>query len=144
MITCYTAGYQGHTIETFLDLLAGNGIEHLIDVRQLPFSRKPDFSKKRLQAHLEAAGIAYTHIPALGTPKPLRDEIRRTKDYAEFFAQMRALLEENEPALEEALAIVRSSRSLLLCFEADVSTCHRLVVAEALQQRDPDISLVHL
>jgi uncharacterized protein (DUF488 family) len=86
MSVLYTAGYQGHTIETFLDLLAGNGVEHLIDVRQLPFSRKPDFSKKRLAAHLAAAGVRYTHLVALGTPKPLRDEVRRSKDYAAFFA----------------------------------------------------------
>jgi len=75
--TLFTTGYQGHTIETFLDLLLAHGIAHVIDVRQLPFSRKPDFSKKRLTAHLAAVGIAYTHLVELGTPKPLRDEVRR-------------------------------------------------------------------
>ena len=76
-LTFFTAGYQGHNIETFLDLLMSHGVEQLIDVRQLPFSRKPDFSKKRLTAHLAGVGIAYTHLAALGTPKPLRDEVRR-------------------------------------------------------------------
>jgi uncharacterized protein (DUF488 family) len=64
--TLFTVGYQGHTIETFLDLLLAYGITHIIDVRQLPFSRKPDFSKKRLTAHLAAVGIGYTHLVQLG------------------------------------------------------------------------------
>src|SRR5215204_5613931 len=55
-LTLFTAGYQGHNIETFLDLLMAHGVEQLIDVRQLPFSRKPDFSKKRLTAHLDSVG----------------------------------------------------------------------------------------
>jgi uncharacterized protein (DUF488 family) len=144
MLTLYTAGYQGHTIETFLDLLGGHAIEHLIDVRQLPFSRKPDFSKKRLSGHLEAAGVGYSHIVGLGTPKPLRDEVRRTKDYETFFAQMRACLVDQGEALEEALALVRARRCLLLCFEAEATTCHRWVVVEALQQRAEEIEAVHL
>ncbi|HWQ14754.1 MAG TPA: DUF488 domain-containing protein [Roseiflexaceae bacterium] len=143
MLTLYTAGYQGHTIETFLDLLGGHAIEHLIDVRQLPFSRKPDFSKKRLRAHLEAAGVGYSHIVGLGTPKPLRDEVRRTKDYAAFFAHMRTCLAEQGDALEEALALVRTRRCLLLCFEADPAACHRTVVAEALQERARDLEVIH-
>jgi uncharacterized protein (DUF488 family) len=143
MSVLYTAGYQGHTIETFLDLLAGNGVEHLIDVRQLPFSRKPDFSKKRLAAHLAAAGVRYTHLVALGTPKPLRDEVRRSKDYAAFFAAVRAVLAAQTAALDEAAALVRAEHCLLLCFEADVATCHRLAVAEAVRERIPDIDLRH-
>src|SRR5215212_3957729 len=87
-LTFFTAGYQGHNIETFLDLLVSHGVEQLIDVRQLPFSRKPDFSKKRLTTHLAGVGIAYTHLAALGTPKPLRDEVRREHDFPAFFAAM--------------------------------------------------------
>jgi uncharacterized protein (DUF488 family) len=143
MSVLYTAGYQGHTIETFLDLLAGNRIEHLIDVRQLPFSRKPDFSKKRLAAHLEASGIRYTHLVALGTPKELRDDVRRNKDYEAFFAAVRAVIAGQPEALEQAAALVQSERCLLLCFEADVATCHRLAVAEALRERIPELRLNH-
>jgi uncharacterized protein (DUF488 family) len=144
MIVLYTAGYQGHTIETFLDLLLGNGIERVLDVRQLPFSRKPDFSKKRFGAHLAAAGVEYTHMAALGTPKLLRDEVRRSKDYEAFFAQVRAVIGGQSEALEEALGLVGAGRCLLLCFESDVTTCHRLVVAEALRERQPEIELRHV
>src|SRR5919107_21329 len=92
-LTLFTAGYQGHNIETFLDLLVSHGVEQLIDVRQLPFSCKPDFSKKRLTAHLAGVGIAYTHLAALGTPKPLRDELRREHDFPAFFAAMQEVID---------------------------------------------------
>ena len=133
-LTFFTAGYQGHSIETFLDLLLSHGVEQLIDVRQLPFSRKPDFSKKRLTAHLAGVGIAYTHLGALGTPKPLRDEVRRTHDFPAFFAAMQAIIAAQPEALREALELARGRPSVLLCFEANHAECHRLVVAQAIER----------
>jgi uncharacterized protein (DUF488 family) len=134
MLRFYTAGYQGHSIETFLDLLQAHGIRHLIDVRQLPFSRKPDFSKKRLTAHLEQAGIGYTHLVALGTPKELRDEVRRNHDYPAFFAAMDAIVAAQPEAVHQTLDLARAQLSVLLCFEANYAECHRLVVAHALER----------
>ncbi|HNP73617.1 MAG TPA: DUF488 domain-containing protein [Kouleothrix sp.] len=145
MTKLFTAGYQGHSIETFLDLLAGHGVAHVIDVRQLPFSRKPDFSKKRLAAHLAAASIGYTHLVALGTPKPLRDEVRRSHDFPAFFAAMDALVAAQPEALAEALAIARAQPSALLCFEANPHECHRLSVASALERiAGAALEVVHL
>jgi uncharacterized protein (DUF488 family) len=133
-LTLFTAGYQGHNIETFLDLLMSHGVEQLIDVRQLPFSRKPDFSKKRLTAHLAGVGIAYMHVAALGTPKPLRDEVRREHDYPAFFAAMQAIIDAQPEALREALQLAWARPSVLLCFEASYAECHRLVVAQAIER----------
>lgn len=133
-LTLFTTGYQGHTIETFLDLLLAHGIAHVIDVRQLPFSRKPDFSKKRLTAHLAVVGIDYTHLVQLGTPKPLRDEVRRTRDYPAFFAAMDAIVAAQPEALRTALDIARAQPSALLCFEANPAECHRRSVAQAIAQ----------
>jgi uncharacterized protein (DUF488 family) len=145
MKTLFTIGYQGRTIDDVLELLQAHGVEHLIDVRQLPFSRKPDFSKRRLQAHLEAVGIAYTHLVDLGTPKALRDEVRRTHDYSTFFAKLEALLAEQPAALDTALAIASSQPSVLLCFEADYRECHRLSVANAMAARaDAPLEVAHL
>jgi uncharacterized protein (DUF488 family) len=141
----FTAGYQGHTIEAFLDLLLANGVEQVIDVRQLPFSRKPDFSKKRLTAHLVAAGIGYTHLVELGTPKALRDEIRRTHDYEAFFAAIEAIVAVQPAAVQTAWNLARERPSVLLCFEDDVATCHRLVVAQAIERLAAgECTVVHL
>jgi uncharacterized protein (DUF488 family) len=141
----FTVGYQGHTIETFLDLLLAHGVAHIIDVRQLPFSRKPDFSKKRLTAHLAAVGIGYTHLVQLGTPKPLRDELRRTHDYPAFFAAMDAIVAAQPEALQAALDIAQSQPAALLCFEANQAECHRASVARAVEQLAADqCVVVHL
>ena len=133
-LTFFTAGYQGHNIETFLDLLMSHGVEQLLDVRQLPFSRKPDFSKKRLTAHLAGVGIAYTHLAALGTPKSLRDELRREHDLPAFFAAMQVIIDAQPEALEQALELAQARPSVLLCFEANHAECHRLVVAQAIKR----------
>jgi len=144
-LSLFTAGYQGHNIETFLDLLMSHGVEQLIDVRQLPFSRKPDFSKKRLTAHLAGVGIAYTHLAALGTPKPLRDELRRTHDFAALFAAMQPIIDAQPEALQQALALARARASVLLCFEASHTECHRLVVAQAIERlAEGSCAVVHL
>jgi uncharacterized protein (DUF488 family) len=145
MTKLFTAGYQGHSIETFLDLLTAHGVAHVVDVRQLPFSRKPDFSKKRLAAHLAGAAIGYTHIVALGTPKVLRDEVRHSHDYPAFFAAMDALIAGQPEALRQALGLAQAQPSALLCFEANPLECHRLSVARALEQlAGPTLEVIHL
>jgi uncharacterized protein (DUF488 family) len=145
MITLFTVGYQGHSIETFLDLVLAHGVEQIIDVRQLPFSRKPDFSKKRLAAHLAEVEIAYTHLGALGTPKELRDEVRHSHDYDAFMAAMEAIIAGQPEALQMALELAQARPSALLCFEARAAECHRLVVAQALERLSAGQSaLVHL
>jgi uncharacterized protein (DUF488 family) len=145
MTTLFTVGYQGHTIETFLDLLLAHDVAQIIDVRQLPFSRKPDFSKKRLAAHLASVGIAYTHVVALGTPKVLRDEVRRTHDYTGFFEAMEAIVAAQPDALQAALEMARAKPSALLCFEAQASECHRLVVAQAIERlSEGQCAVVHI
>lgn len=144
MTTFFTIGYQGIGFDQFRELLLAHGITRVIDVRQRPQSRKPDFGKKRLMEHLAAEGIAYTHLVELGTPQQLRDEVRRTHDYDAFFAAMRPVIAAQPAALDEALALIDESPCALLCFEADERTCHRLAVAEALLARAPGLNIVHL
>lgn len=144
MTTLFTIGYQGHTVDTLIDTLRAHGVAHLLDVRKLPISRKRGFAKKALAAHLAEAGIGYTHIAALGTPKDLRDEVRRTHDYPAFFAAMEAVIAGQPAALDEALAIARAQPSALLCFEANHAECHRDTVANALVRRDQALVIEHV
>ncbi len=145
MQTLFSLGYQGHSIATFIDVLRAHGITAVIDVRERPYSRKPDFSKKRLSAHLAAAGIDYAHVVELGTPKPIRDEVRRSKDYGAFFAAVRPLVEAEEAALQAVLAQAMAETCALLCYEGPVTECHRLAVAEALLARAGGaLEIVHL
>ncbi|MBN8905759.1 MAG: DUF488 domain-containing protein, partial [Rhodospirillales bacterium] len=71
-----TIGYEGATIDGVVGALRAAGTELLIDVRAVPQSRKPGFSKRQLAAGLDEAGIRYLHLVGLGTPKPGRDAAR--------------------------------------------------------------------
>jgi uncharacterized protein (DUF488 family) len=88
----FTAGYEGTTIHTFITTLQTNNVDCVLDVRAIAFSRKPGFSKTALARNLENANIHYVHLPDLGTPKPVREKLKSTSDYKNFFETMDAHL----------------------------------------------------
>ena len=73
----FTIGYEATTMADFLAALARAGVQRVIDVRALPLSRRPGFSKTSLAASLAEAGIGYVHLKALGTPKRGRDAAKK-------------------------------------------------------------------
>ena len=62
--TLFTLGYEGLTIEAFIARLQSAQVKTVVDVRELPLSRKKGFSKSAFCAALSAHGIAYLHAPA--------------------------------------------------------------------------------
>src|SRR6185369_12843167 len=72
----FTIGYEGSTMPEFLAARRKAGVERVIDVRALPLSRRPGFSKTPLRLALEEAGIEYVHLKALGTPAEGRTAAR--------------------------------------------------------------------
>lgn len=134
--TIWTIGYEAAGFGGVLAALRDAAIATVIDVRDLPLSRRAGFSKSILAASLAEAGIAYVHLKALGTPKEGRIAARR-RDYARFWSivEDRLRTPEAEFALQSVADIARAGRSALLCFEADPRLCHRLRVAQALEQR---------
>ena len=128
-----TVGYQGTVADTLIRGLVGAGVRRVIDVRAIPMSRKPGFSKRILAASLAASGIDYAHLPGLGTPKPGRDAARRgdrgelERIYGAHLGTATALA-----ALATALELSGARTSCLLCFEADPGCCHRRLVADRL------------
>ena len=130
----HTIGYEGLTLSQFLDLLKQEGIEHLVDIREAPVSRKAEFSKASLAQAVEGVGIGYTHIRALGCPKPIRDRHKETRDWARYTRDFCIYLDGQAPALRELRKIMAAFRTCLLCYEADPRRCHRLYVAEAVTQ----------
>ena len=134
-----TIGYEGTTVAQFLDALRDAGVELLVDVRAVASSRRPGFSKSRLAANLEEAGIGYVHLRGLGTPADGRAAARAGRH-----AEMHRIFREHlgtDDALEDMERLVdlaMSGRRLcLLCFEADPRQCHRSLVAQALSARLP-------
>jgi uncharacterized protein (DUF488 family) len=129
-------GYEKAGFADFRRTLLEAGVAAVIDVRDLPMSRRAGFSKRQLQAGLEEAGILYAHLKALGTPKEGRVAAQQ-RQYDRFWSIVDETLATPaaEAALGEAAEIARRHRSCLLCYEADHRYCHRSRVAELLQRR---------
>ena len=129
----FTIGYEKSTIDAFVNRLADAEIEVLVDVRELPLSRKKGFSKNGLNAAVREAGIEYLHVKALGDPKPGRDAARAGNHdlFIEIFTQHMDS-EAALSALTELADTVRGKRICLTCFERHHEGCHRKIVAERL------------
>jgi uncharacterized protein (DUF488 family) len=139
----YTLGYEGSAIEDFLAALQRAKIELVVDVRALPLSRKPGFSKTVLAKTLEKEGIGYAHRVALGTPKPIRARYKSDGDFAVLSRDFHKYLAHQELALAELVDLVKGKRACLVCFEADPALCHRSIVAEEARKRGAS-KVVHL
>ena len=137
MRTLATIGYEQASLAEFIGALAGAGVKQLIDVREVPISRKQGFSKRALAEALGAAGIGYAHMRALGDPKPGREAARRG-DYNAFRAIYSAHLasDDAKTALDETGALAAVAPSCLMCFERDYLTCHRNMIADVLADRE--------
>lgn len=128
-----TIGYEGADIADFIATLIKAGVTQVIDVRDVPQSRRKGFSKNILAAHLEEKGISYLHCKALGDPKHGREAARAGR-IDEFKSIYEAHLD--RPDGLAALAYVgeaaKEKSSALLCYERHPQHCHRSMIAERL------------
>lgn len=132
----YTVGYEHAGQSAVVSALVDAGVKTLIDVRELPNSRRAGFSKRSLADALSGAGIGYLHLKALGTPKEGR-VANRQKKWALFWRIVDAQLATPaaESAFEHAAKVAREGTVCLLCLEADPHVCHRSRVAEEMARR---------
>lgn len=130
----YTFGYEGLTLEAFIARLKEAGVRTVIDVRELPLSRKKGFSKRGFAEALHTAGLAYAHMPALGCPKPIRDRYKQDTDWSAYTRQFNKYLAGQGAAILELAQIAKSTPACLVCYEADFNYCHRSLVARAVTQ----------
>ena len=129
----FTIGYEGATMEEFIAALERAGVERVIDVRAVPNSRRPGFSKTPLKNALAEAGIDYAHFRALGTPAAGREAARagRKTDLERIYAGQLGTPEAMaEGAMMLDLAAERPSA--LLCYERDPACCHRTLLWQSL------------
>jgi len=129
----FTIGYEGTTVGEFLNALKEAGVRRVIDVRALPLSRRPGFSKSALRAALDEAGIEYVHLKALGTPANGRAAARAGKQ-AELEKIYAGQLELPEAIAQSAqmLDLAGEMPGALLCMERDPAQCHRTLLLDAV------------
>lgn len=129
----FTIGYEGATQDEVVGRLREAGVALLADVRAVPLSRRPGFSKNILAAGLREAAIDYIGFKALGTPAEGREAARR-HDLARLARIYAGQLELPE-AMAQAAQLVDMARerpTALLCFERDPACCHRTLLVEAV------------
>lgn len=127
-----TIGYEKTSLDDFVAALKAGGVTTLLDVREIPISRRKGFSKRALSEAVNVAGIAYRHERDLGSPKPIRDRLYADGDYSKFFASFATYLKSQQPLLR-TLAGELGGGVALMCYERDPTTCHRSVVARHLE-----------
>ena len=132
-MTIFTIGYEGLDIDAFMSLLIENDIETVMDIRELPLSRKPGFSKKALSNFLSLSGLEYVHLAALGCPKSVRDRYREDGNWSRYCDGFLTHLKAQQMAIAELSESAQFSNCALLCYEADFNFCHRSMVANAVR-----------
>lgn len=130
----FTIGYEGKTIESFINQLIKNDIRLLCDVRKNPISRKFGFSKTKIQHILNTIGIEYIHIPELGIESQKRINLESNFDYQQLFQEYRISLPQRKKYLEYVYFLLSSNvRIALMCYEKEPKMCHRHVIKDYIR-----------
>lgn len=132
----FTIGYEGISLEEYLNRLVKNDVKVLVDVRNNPFSMKFGFSKNELKKYCENVGIEYAHVPEVGIRSDMRQELNSQEDYDTLFkTYQKSNLTETVKQQKEILELLQTKKRIALtCFEANICQCHRKPLAEAIAQ----------
>ncbi len=141
-----TAGYAGHSLDSFLAKLMAHEVRVVVDVRQNPVSRKKGFSGSKLSTFLEANAIEYVHESQLGVPVDLRKQLKAgAQSLAAYFEGFRDYLARRGDVLDRLYDLAITKRCCLICLENRPAECHRHIVAEAVEARNGHrLKVVHV
>ena len=135
----YSIGYEGKTMNEFINLLEDNKIVELVDVRNNAFSWKKGFSKKCLSESLADSNIHYINLSKLGAPPTIRVEIKENQNPDKFFSDYSRWLKLNDPDLNILDILARQRTSAMMCVEANFKNCHRKILGERLEDRGYEV-----
>ena len=132
----FTIGYEGRGVEEFICQLKHFHITRLIDVREIPLSRKKGFSKSALKERLEADNIEYLHFKTLGSPSDIRNKLKADGDYDYFFKEFSKYLSNNMEPIMEVHNYISKGINCLMCYERLPNKCHRSIVVNKIKEHD--------
>lgn len=132
----FTIGYEGISLEEYLNKLIKANVKVLCDVRKNALSQKFGFSKNQLSTACWKVGITYIHMPELGIPSEYRQTLEKQHDYENLFELYeRKILPTQMNSLSKLNSLVeKHGRIAITCFEACEKQCHRGRVAVALKK----------
>lgn len=145
--TLFTVGYEGISLEEYLNRLIKNNVKVLIDVRRNALSMKFGFSKNQLKNYCNSLGIEYLHIPEVGIHSEFRQELNAQSDYDKLFSlYIKDNLSTTTTHQQKILDLIKEKKRVALtCFEANICQCHRKHLSEAITKLPEwDFELKHI
>jgi uncharacterized protein (DUF488 family) len=145
VVSVYSLGYEGITLDDYVEHLKSHNITMVVDVRETPWSYKKGFSKKPLSERLKQEGIGYAHVKSAGNPSKNR---KLGLPQEEVISLYRKHLESDPSCLAEIDALILTAEPsggvCLLCFERKPHDCHRKVILDKLLDRNARLVVRHL
>ena len=131
----FTIGYEGRSLDAFLNTLIANNIKALVDIRNNPVSMKYGFTGRSLKHYVEETGIKYISIPELGIESRHKKNLDNQEDYINLFKtyESEILPQRNDKMVLLKNLIMQEKRIALMCFEKDARMCHRGIASRYLQ-----------
>ena len=134
-LTVWTIGHSTRSIDDFRGVLEAHGIEAIADVRRFPGSRRlPQFQADALAAALEADGVAYRWLAALGGRRRAEaGAVATAWRHPAFHAYANHVASaEFADGLHELLDLAHGLRTAVMCAEVLWWRCHRRLIADVL------------
>jgi uncharacterized protein (DUF488 family) len=145
VLRVYSLGYQGVSLDRYVEVLKSRGITMVVDVRETPWSYKRGFSRKPLTERLNMEGISYVHVKSAGNPSRNR---KMGLPQEEVIALYKKHLADNPSCLSEIHTLIagasKSGGACLLCFEEKPQDCHRKVILDKLAEQSTGLTVYHL
>lgn len=134
-----SVGYERRSVDDLMKRLRAEGVKTLLDVRELPLSRRKGFSKTALREVLESNGIAYVHVREAGNPYRhlAADPERCLALYAKH-------VDRHPEVVRRVAGMLNGTPTAMLCFEREHSHCHRSVLLDAIAKAGFSVSVTKL
>lgn len=141
----FTIGYEYKKLDDLVFQLIKANVSTIIDVREIPISRKKGYSKSVFSKYLNSKNIGYIHFKELGSPKNLRHKLKNDNDYYYFFTEYSKYLKSQSNILKKLYDIITERNCCLFCYEKWPYKCHRNVICEEIEKMDNNgLEIEHL
>lgn len=137
----FTIGYEGKSVDEFLNDLIKSKTEYLIDIRNNPWSMKYGYKKYQLEFFTDKINIKYKNMKELGIPSELRKDLEDKDDYKKLLEKYTNKLDFNMEQLNFLKELSKKHKIALMCFEKDPEICHRSVVGKRLKNMGCEVTL---
>ncbi len=137
----YTIGYEGKSIDDFLNELIQNKVEYLIDVRKNPWSMKFGYKKYQLKSLTDKINIKYKNMSELGIISEKRKDLNTKKDYKKLLEEYSKNLIHKDNEINFLKKLAEKHKTALMCFEKDPEICHRRILGEKLINIGAEVTL---